>query len=708
VLRDVGRVLEMPYGQVDRLCKLVPQNPANPVTLAQAIEGEPRLQAARDEEEQVRRLLGIALQLEGLYRHASTHAAGMVIGDRPLDELVPLYRDPRSSMPVTQFSMKYVEAAGLVKFDFLGLKTLTVLERGWKLLKARGLDIDPAKLPLDDKKTFELLSRGDTVGVFQLEGSGMRDMLRKFKPDRFEDIIAIVALYRPGPMDNIPKFIACKHGAETPDYLYPSLKPLLEETYGVIVYQEQVMQIAQILSGYSLGEADLLRRAMGKKIKSEMDAQKARFIDGAREREVPAQKADHIFELVQKFAGYGFNKSHAAAYAVVAYQTAWMKANHPVEFLAASMSLDLGNTDKLNVFRQELGRLRIPLRKPDVNRSAVEFSVEHDDDAPHGAVRYALAAVKGVGPHAMQAIVAERERAAFTDLFDFARRVDPKSVNKRMLEALVKAGAFDVLNNNRAQSFAAIETLLRHAGAAAEERQSQQVNLFGNSEPLAHIALPNVAEWVPGERLHNEFEAIGFYLSAHPLDEYAEVLQKIGARPYAQVSTEAARSGGIFKLAGTVLSRQERRSQKGNRFAFVQLSDPTGVYEITVFSELLSAQRELLEPGQSLAVTVEARPDGDGTRFTTQSIAPLDKVAEEAITSLKVYMSDERPIDGIKTLLKNGLNGAAKGRCDIQLIVTLMEQRWEIPVTLKGRFSVSPQIRSAIKSMPGVDDVRAA
>ena len=709
VLRDVGRVLEMPYGQVDRLCKLVPQNPANPVTLAQAIEGEPRLQAAREEDEQVRRLLGIAQQLEGLYRHASTHAAGLVIGDRPLDKLVPLYRDPRSSMPVTQFSMKYVEAAGLVKFDFLGLKTLTVLDRGWKLLKERGIDVDPANLALDDRATYELLSRGDTVGVFQLEGSGMRDMLRKFKPDRFEDIIAIVALYRPGPMDNIPRFIACKHGTEQPDYLYPSLKPLLEETYGVIVYQEQVMQIAQILSGYSLGEADLLRRAMGKKIKAEMDAQKARFIDGAKGRGVAAATADHIFELVAKFAGYGFNKSHAAAYALVAYHTAWMKANHPVEFLAASMSLDLGNTDKLNVFRQELARLRIPLRKPDINRSAVEFAVEHDEEAPQGAVRYALAAVKGVGPQAMADLVGSRAReGAFRDLWEFSRRVDPKTVNKRMLEALVKAGAFDQLNGNRAQSFAAIETLLRHAGAAAEERESNQVSLFGDAEPAARQPLPAVAEWLPADRLRHEFEAIGFYLSAHPLDEYTDILKKQGVLPYAQIAAEAMRRGGVWKLGGTVLGRQERRSAKGNRFAFVQLSDPSGVYEITVFSELLSACRELLEPGQSLMLTVEARADGDGVRFTTQSIEPVEKVAEAAMTNLKVYLSDERPIEGIRSHLKNGLSGAVKGRCEVMLIVTLPRPMREVEVKLPGRFAVSPQLRAAIKATPGVEDVRAA
>src|SRR6185437_8051344 len=343
VLRDVGRVLGMPYGQVDRLCKLVPNNPANPVTLKQAIEGEPQLQQARDEDPAVGRLMAIALKLEGLYRHASTHAAGVVIGDRPLDELVPLYRDPRSDMPVTQFNMKYVEQAGLVKFDFLGLKTLTVLARAVALINSRGGTLDLSTVPLDDPASFALMTRGDTVGVFQLEGQGMRDMLRKLRPSRFEDVIALVALYRPGPMDDIPKYIKVKHGEEPPDYLHPLLKPILEETFGIMVYQEQVMQIAQVLSGYTLGGADLLRRAMGKKIKSEMEAQRRNFIDGARARGVPEAQAAMIFEKVEKFAGYGFNKCHSAPYALVAYQTAYLKANHPVEFLAASMTLDMGN-----------------------------------------------------------------------------------------------------------------------------------------------------------------------------------------------------------------------------------------------------------------------------------------------------------------------------------------------------------------------------
>ncbi len=515
---------------------------ASPVTLAEAIEGEPALRAARDEDEGVARLIGIALKLEGLYRHASTHAAGVVIGDRPLDALVPLYRDPRSDVPATQFSMKDVEKAGLVKFDFLGLKTLTVLDRARRLLAARGIEIDLAALPLDDPETYALLGRGDTVGVFQLESTGMRDALRRMRADSFGDIVALVALYRPGPMDNIPRYIACKHGEETPDYLYPSLEGILKETFGVIIYQEQVMEIARVLSGYSLGAADLLRRAMGKKIKSEMDAQRQAFVDGAVAREVPKSRAAHIFDLVAKFAGYGFNKSHAAAYALVAYQTAYLKANHPVEFIAASMSLELGNTDKINGFRRELDRLGIALLPPDINRSGVEFTVEEisEKGGEKGSegrrgVRYALAAIKNVGAQAMRALIDEREtNGPFADLLDFARRLDPRAVNRRQLENLAIAGAFDRLDANRARVFAAIETLLRFANAAVAERESNQVNLFGGAKAAAKALapmLPKTDDWPVMERLRREYDALGFYLSAHPLEAYAARLDRIDVTP---------------------------------------------------------------------------------------------------------------------------------------------------------------------------------
>ena len=472
VLRDVGRVLQMPYGQVDRISKLVPNNPANPVTLAEALKSEPRLSHEYHEEPAVRHLVDLALQLEGLYRHASTHAAGVVIGDRPLQELVPLYRDPKSDMPVTQFSMKYVESAGLVKFDFLGLKTLTVLDRAVDFVRQGGRpDFQLSDIPEGDELTFEMLGRGETVGVFQLESSGMRDVLRQMKPDKFEDIIAIVALYRPGPMDNIPTYISTKHGHEKASYPHPLLQPILEETYGIPVYQEQVMQMAQVLSGYSLGEADLLRRAMGKKIKEEMDAQRARFVEGAKDNDVGPDQANQIFDLIGKFAGYGFNKSHAAAYALIAWQTAWLKANYPAEFLAASMTLDMGNTDKLDVFKREMKRLRIPLLPPDVNHSRVAFNVERGSDNAVVGIRYALAAVKNVGREAMASIVAAREEGGtFADLFDFAVRTAGGGLNKRQLENLTRAGALDGLDANRRRVMASLDILGRYAQQQAEDR----------------------------------------------------------------------------------------------------------------------------------------------------------------------------------------------------------------------------------------------
>src|SRR4051794_39731377 len=453
VLRDVGRVLQMPYGQVDRLCKLVPQNPAAPVTLSKAIDDEPRLQAERDRDPIVRRAFDIAQKLEGLHRHASTHAAGIVIGERALNELVPLYRDPKSNMPVTQFNMKWVEPAGLVKFDFLGLKTLTVLETAIRFIRKRGIDIDLSRIPLDDAKTYETLARGETVGIFQVESQGMRRALVDMRPDRFEDIIVLVALYRPGPMANIPTYCARKLGHEAIEYLHPMLEPILKETFGVIIYQEQVMQIAQVMAGYSLGEADLLRRAMGKKIRAEMEMQRERFVSGAVERGIQHGQAETIFELLAKFADYGFNKSHSAPYALLTYQTAYMKANHPVEFLAATMTLDMSNTDKLAEFRTEAERLGVKVVAPSVNRSGVQFDVDGDK------IHYALAALKGVGAQAVEAIVAARGDRPFGDLSDFASRINPKSVNRRVVESLAAAGAFDMLENDRARVHAAVDTM---------------------------------------------------------------------------------------------------------------------------------------------------------------------------------------------------------------------------------------------------------
>jgi DNA polymerase-3 subunit alpha len=703
VLRDVGRVLGMAYGHVDKICKLVPNNPANPVTLQQAVDSEPQLQAMRRADEAVARLMDIAVKLEGLYRHASTHAAGLVIGNRPLDELVPLYRDPRSNMPVTQFNMKYVESAGLVKFDFLGLKTLTVLARACDLLKARGIDIDLATVPLDDARAYELLTRADTVGVFQLESSGMRDAMRRLKPDRFEDIIALVALYRPGPMENIPKYIACKHGLEAPDYLHPLIEGILKETFGVIIYQEQVMQIAQVLAGYSLGGADLLRRAMGKKDKVEMAAQRDTFIKGAAEKGVDAAKASQIFDQVDRFAGYGFNKSHAAAYALVAYHTAYLKANYPIEFVAASMTLDLSNTDKLNVFRQEIDRLDSKLLPPDVNKSGAVFTVD-TDAAGKGAVRYALAAVRNVGLAAMDALVAGRTaNGPFKSLSDLARRLDPKQVNKRSLEFLTKAGAFDSLEPNRARVFAAIEGMLGIANAAAAERDGAQVSLFGGGgASLPELRLGTVADWPLHERLKFEFEAIGFYLSAHPLDAYAKGLERLGVIKSSELANRLAAGGSArVKLAGTVIAKKEINAKNGNRLAFVSLSDAGGTFEVTLFSEVLGVSRDLLESGQPLLVAADAGFKDDVLRITVQSVHSLPEQVAQAAAGLKITINDNTAVPGLMA----AIGKEKKGRGRIGIVVDLGEER-EVEIALPGFYNITANTRTAMQSLPGVTAVQ--
>ncbi|MBI1776366.1 MAG: DNA polymerase III subunit alpha [Proteobacteria bacterium] len=701
-LRDVGRVMELPYGQVDRICKLVPNNPANPITLARAIESEPELQRQRDQDESVRRLLSVALKLEGLYRHASTHAAGIVIGDRPLDELVPLYRDPRSDMLVSQFNMKWVEPAGLVKFDFLGLKTLTVLAETVKLVAKRGIDIDLAALGFEDEAAFALLGRGETVGVFQLESAGMRDLVRQMKPDRIEDIIALVALYRPGPMESIPSYINRKRGTEQPDYLHPLLKPVLEETYGVITYQEHVMEIAKVLAGYSLGEADILRRAMGKKVKEEMDAQRERFLSGATQQGVPPAQAEHIFELMNKFAGYGFNKSHAATYAQVAYQTAYLKANYPVEFFAATMTLDLGNTDKLNGYRQELSRLGVKLLPPDLNRSDAVFAVEQLPDGK-SAIRYALAAVRNVGRQAMTALVAERkERGPFRDLADLAQRIDAKTLIKRQLENLVAAGACDGLNPNRAQAYKAVDLILRHASAAASDKDTSQTSLFAGADaPAARLSLPLETEWPTMEQLKYEFDAIGFYLSAHPLDAYGASLERIGIVRSSELGQRVAHESARLKLAGIVIAKQERTSARtSNRYAFVSFSDQTGVFEVTLFSEILAQSRPLLESGTPLLVTLDARAEGDGVKLTAHKIEPLDAAVAHAAQGLKIYLRDPKPLPAIRGVMQR----AKQGRGRVRLVLDAGGA--EVEVALPGLYAIGAETRGAVKAVPGVIEVR--
>jgi len=701
VVRDVGRVLQMPYGQVDRIAKMIPNNPANPMTLQEALDADADLRAEKRKDEVQGKLIDIALQLEGLYRHASTHAAGVVIGDRPLDELVPLYRDQRSDMPVTQFNMKYVEQAGLVKFDFLGLKTMTVVQKSLDFIEEQtGKRIDALEIPLDDEKAYELMARGNTVGVFQLESAGMRDTLKKVKPNRFEDIIALVALYRPGPMDNIPKYIEVKEEKVEPDYMHPILQSFLEETYGIMIYQEQVMQAAQKLAGYTLGGADLLRRAMGKKIQAEMDNQRKLFVDGAKEHnDVDPDKSSEIFDQIAKFAGYGFNKSHAAAYALIAYWTAWLKANYPVEFMASSMCLDLGNTDKLSIFKQDMDKAEILLYTPDVNKSAPDFKVEND------GVRYALAALKGVGEDAMEKLVEERTKnGVYKDLQDFASRLDPKTMNRRQFERLISAGAFDGLYDNRASLSKGSDVIIKYAQSLAEERSSGQVSLFGDDSGdtgLGMPSLPDIPNWNSLDKLSHEFAAVGFYLSAHPLDTRQAQFERMKIKPFVFVENDIISKGSaIYQMAGVLLKKQEKMSQKGNKYAFLQLSDPTGIYEVTIFSETLNSAREYLEAGETLLLNIEAEIKEDQLRLTCAKIQPLELALDGKINEINIHL--ESMVGASK--VKEFLDIEGRGRSKISLYAHLENNRIAY-IKIPGNWSLSSQARNIIRSEKGVIEI---
>ncbi len=706
VLRDVGRVLGMPFGQVDRLCKFVPNNPANPVTLAEAVANEPKLAEERDRDEAVAALLKTALKLEGLYRHASTHAAGVVIGDRPLQELTPLYRDPRADMPATQYNMKWVEPAGLVKFDFLGLKTLTVIQKAVAFARADGREIDLDGAPLDDPATYAMLGEGAAVGVFQLESAGMRATLKGMRPDSLEDVIALISLYRPGPMENIPTYIERKQGLQAPDYLHPSLEPVLKETYGVIIYQEQVMQIAQILSGYSLGEADLLRRAMGKKKKEEMDRQRKRFVEGAEANGVGAAKASSIFDLVQKFAGYGFNKSHAAAYAFIAYQTAYLKANEPAAFIAASMSLDRVNTDKLAVFLNEARRIDVEVRAPHVNYSDADFHVSD------GAVVYALSAVKNVGEAAMAEIASERRaRGPFADLYDFAERVDLKAVGKRAFENLARAGAFDGLCASRAAAFANADLAIRFSAQVRQERGGAQAGLFDADD--AGLARPRLADadaWAPLDMLNEERAAFGFYFSGHPLDDYAEELSRLGATTFAALASAAKGQDGDGRVFGeapaVVRGVRMRRSRAGKPFAWVQCSEADGDVEATAFAEVLAQSRELLEPGAILLFRVSAEERDGEARFVIEAARPLDAAAAGAASQLRVHLASPDALASVQSRLR-AIKPPDPGEAGDVVVAFALEGQGgrSVSIKLPEPAACTPAARGALRAVDGVVDV---
>ncbi len=703
VLRDVGRVLGMPYGQVDRICKLIPNNPAAPITLKEAIAQDPQLQAMASEDEIVARLLDIGMKLEGLNRHASTHAAGIVIGDRPLDELVPLYYDGKSTIPATQFNLKDVESVGLVKFDFLGLKTLTIIQKTIDMIREQGKEIDISRIPLDDLKTFEMLRRVETVGIFQLEGSGMRDVLRRLQPTRFEEIIDLNALYRPGPMDDIPRYLACKHGEETIDTLHPMLDDILRVTYGVMVYQEQVIKIAQIMGGYTLGGADLLRRAMGKKIKSEMDAQRQTFLNGAQQKGVDEATATRIFDLMAKFAGYGFNKSHSAPYALISYQTAYLKANYPVQFMAATMTYDIQNTDKLNFYRQELKRMQISLLPPDINSSMPWFSVEMDDNG-QGAVRYALSAIKSVGEAAMQELVNEREKGGpFKDIIDFARRLNTKVVNKRLLEGLIPAGVFDSLDPNRAKLMANIEIILRYVGEAHLLQNSNQGSLFAHEQPVtaSTVKFQEVDRWMQLERLQHEFNTVGFYFSAHPLDVYGDSLERLYLTSSSQFYERSRQSEGTtFNAAGVLVSKKERISKTGKKYAFITFTDTTGVYEVTVFSEIYLSIREKLDPGKTFFMKLTSRFEEDNLRLTVNMLEELDAVLERYPKTLQVHLHSSTTLDKLSLLLSK----CDQGNGAIQIVLKPNDR--EVHLTLNKKYAITPHLREALKLIPGIEEIR--
>ena len=724
-VRDIGRVLQMPYGQVDRLSKMIPVEGVKPVSIEKALADEPRLREEARSEEIVARLLDYGQQVEGLLRNASTHAAGVVIGDRPLDELVPLYQDPRSDMPATQFNMKWVEQAGLVKFDFLGLKTLTVIQNAVDQIKASGRHLhlsadgtelfvppeglmdDISTIPLDDEASYKLYAAAKTVAVFQVESSGMMDALKRMKPNCIEDIVALVALYRPGPMENIPTYCEVKNGLKERESVHPSIDHILEETQGIIVYQEQVMQIAQVMGGYSLGGADLLRRAMGKKIAEEMAKERPKFEKGAMANGVDKKKAKEVFDLLEKFANYGFNKSHAAAYAVVSYQTAWLKANHPVEFMAGVMNCDIHLTDKLAVYFEEVRkRLELPWVPPCVNRSDATVKVVD------GALVYALGALKNVGVEAMKLITEARTvegvEKPFVTLFDLARRVDLKRVGKRPLEMLARSGAFDVLDPNRRRVFGALDTLVQYSAAIHEQKASNQVSLFGEAgDDLPEPRMMPSDDWLAAERLTEEFKAVGFYLSGHPLDDYMGPLKRKGVLTLDELMEKARGGPLVAKLAGVVAGRQERKSARGNRFAFAQLSDTTGAYEVTLFSDTLEACRDHLETGAKVVVSVEATLESDQLKLLGRGVVPIDTaVADAGGMGLRIFIETASAIAAVSQVLEGARKAqVVPGKGPVHLCLMDPALPGEVEVDLGIEFPVTPQIKGAIRSLGGVLEV---
>jgi DNA polymerase-3 subunit alpha len=704
VLRDTGRILQMSYGQVDRLCKLVPNHPTDPWTLPRTLNGVSEFRREYDNNAEVKRLVDLAMQLEGFPRNSSTHAAGVVIGDRSLSELVPLYRDPRSDMPVTQFDMKHVEDSGLVKFDFLGLKTLSVLRKAVDLLARRGIELDLATVPWDDAAVYALLQSGNTVGVFQLESEGMRRTLSAVKPTTFEDIVALVSLYRPGPMDDIPTFGARKNGREPIEYPHPKLETVLAETYGVFVYQEQVLQAARLLAGYSLGEADLLRRAMGKKIQSEMDAQRQRFIEGCKRiSDIEAPKAIELFDRIAKFAGYGFNKCHAAPYALLAYQTAWLKTHYPEEFYAASMCFDMHQSEKLAVFVDDLRRNGFVLLGPDINHSEAEFIVEQTEMGH--AVRYALAGIRNVGEKAMEQVVAEREaHGPFASLEDVFRRMPPGAMNRRQLESLAGSGAFDAFEPNRAKVLANADILLAVAEASVRERTSGQAGLFGGADHVEpSLQLAEAKAWTRAEQMAAERDNFGFYFAAHPVEQYRTVASANGARSFASLMETSGASGRRPAVMAALIENVVRgRTKRGKDFIRADFSDSSGQFSAACFEEGLveSFQRWAAE-GSCVLLNVELdSPSADEPpRVTVRGATPLAEVSSSARMLLELEVHSLEALQELRLALQPGEPGRGE-------VLARLHTGDASPVLRLGRdFALDGEIAERLAQVAGLANV---
>jgi DNA polymerase-3 subunit alpha len=661
VIRDVGRVLGLPYGFIDSICKMIPFDPSRPMSLQDCINAEPRLQKLIKEDKRVDRLINLSLKLEGLNRNVATHAAGVVIADKKLTETVPLYKDNSAELllPSTQFDMYSAENAGLIKFDFLGLKTLTVIDKAQKLINKNNPQFKVEKINYEDQKVYELLSSGKTVGLFQLESSGMKDALINMKPNRLEDIIALVALYRPGPMSNIPIYNECKHGKREPDYLHPKLEEILKPTYGVIIYQEQVMQIAQVLSGFTAGEADILRRAMGKKKRAELEKQKQRFVEGAYNNGISKDVAAGIFLKIEPFAEYGFNKSHAAAYAVIAYQTAFLKTYYPHQFFVASMSTELSNQKKLSEFYEELKRLNIPIIRPDINKSYADFYSDGKN------FYYALGAIKNVGYEAISNVVNERKKnGKFKNFYDFINRVNPKDINKLQLEGLVQAGSFDQINNNRQSVYNSIPNIILKSKNIHENKSFNQIDLFGDQESTEIDFMENTEDWNTDIKLSKEFETLGFYISDHPLNQYKSIFKQYNIHNY----DDFEKNNNVLSsnIACTVLKVQEKKTQKGNSYAIVKFSDLTNVFELFIFSEIFESNRDNLIEGNSLMITLiknYADENKIQKRINVKKIISLKDVANKPIKNITFKFKNFNDLYKLENLDKKN------GETDVRIIV---------------------------------------